>query len=81
LSSFFDEKLKKKMNIQPQNGVVLVKFILILQFFISLNYTPDWLKNFEFCSILPLKNFNFSTRFQRLFILVLGFRFFNLTPN
>jgi len=40
LSSFSGENVKKKMNSQPQNGVILAKFILLLQFLISLNDTP-----------------------------------------
>jgi hypothetical protein len=44
LEQLFSEKLKKKMNNQPQNSGVLVKFILVIQFLISLNYTLDWLK-------------------------------------
>jgi hypothetical protein len=39
LSSLFREKLKKRMN-SNQNDVVLVKFNLVIQFLISLSYTP-----------------------------------------
>jgi len=49
LSSFSGENVKKKMNSQPQNGVILAKFILLLQFLISLNDTPWLTLNFQFC--------------------------------
>jgi hypothetical protein len=54
----FDKEMKHKMSREgshsnsfsreedeqsPRNGVVLAKCILVIQFMISLNYTPNWL--------------------------------------
>ena len=48
----FQRKLKKKMN-NNQNSAVLIKFNVVLQFLISLNYIHNWLQIFNFVHFSP----------------------------
>jgi hypothetical protein len=73
--------LEKKMNNQLQNGALLAKYILVLLFFISLNYTLNWLQTFNFVQYCPWWTLIPTPDFRTFFILVLGFGFFNLTSN
>ena len=73
--------LEKKMNIQPQNDVVLAKCILSLWFLMSLNYTPDWLQTFNFVQFYPWQTSISAPDSSAFFILVLVLDLCNLTLN
>jgi hypothetical protein len=80
LSAVFLDKMKKKMN-NNQNNVVLVKFNLILWFVIFLNYTPDWLQIFNFVQFCPYQTSTSPLKFDTFFFLSLVSDLCNLTLN
>jgi len=82
LSAVFSDKMKKKMN-NNQNNIVLVKFNLILWFVIFLNYTPDWLQIFNFVQFCPYQTSTSPLKFDTVFFLFWSFvsDLCNLTIN
>jgi hypothetical protein len=53
LVAFLGKKPEEEDEKLTQNGAILIKFILIPRFIISLNYTPDWFQTFNFVQFCP----------------------------
>jgi hypothetical protein len=64
-----------------QNNIVLVKFILVLQFIISLNHTPDWLNTFNFMQFYHWQTSISALDFSAFFTLIMGFGFMQFDPK
>jgi hypothetical protein len=74
--------LEKKMNSQPQNDIVLVKFHFSpLIFFISLNSTPDWIQTFSFVQFFPWRTSISAPNFSVFSYQFLVLDLYNLTLN
>jgi hypothetical protein len=75
-TSFFGEQDEQL----TQKDVILVKFILIIWFMISLNYTLDWLQTFNFVQFCPWRTSILAPDFNVFFKIVFGLGFLQFNP-
>jgi hypothetical protein len=63
-----------------QNGVILVKGILVIWFLIDLIYNLDWLQTLKIIQFSQYKNSISSPTWRVFFTLIIGFRFMQFDP-